>query len=115
MTAPCNDASGHGYACVNVWYSSSTDGGTTWATHVKLTSVPTNPNFEQFGGRTVPFFGDYIMVAAGRNSVDAVWTEARHLVAGPDSDGADAPCEPHNLRPLTLSFRHFFHLTSELH
>ncbi len=100
MTAPCNDATGHGYACLNVWYSSSTDGGTTWATHVKLTSVPTNPNFEQFGGRTVPFFGDYIsdyiMVAAVGNQVEAVWTDARDVVAGPDSDGNDPLGDTHN-------------------
>lgn len=93
--APCNDAAGNGYACLNVWYSSSTNGGTTWA-HVKLTSVPTNPNFEQFGGRTVPFFGDYIMVAAVGSSVEAVWTDARDVVAGPDSDGNDPLGDTHN-------------------
>jgi hypothetical protein len=93
--APCNDAAGHGYACLAVWYSSSTDGGATW-THQELTSTLTNPNFEQFGGRTVPFFGDYIMVAAVGNSVEAVWTDARDVVAGPDSDGNDPLGDTHN-------------------
>jgi len=112
--APCNDKSGNGYACLNVWYSSSTDGGATWATHVKLTSVPTNPNFEQFGGRTVPFFGDYIMVAAVGNSVEAVWTDARDVVAGPDSDGNDVAGDSHNLGACTSSFSHCFDLTGGL-
>jgi hypothetical protein len=29
-----------------------------------VTETPTNLNYEQFGGRLVPFFGDYITVAA---------------------------------------------------
>jgi hypothetical protein len=93
--APCNDSSGNGYACLNVFYTSSTD-GVSWTTSQQLTSVPTNPNFEQFGGRTVPFFGDYIMVAAVGNQVEAVWTDARDVVAGPDSDGNDPLGDTHN-------------------
>jgi len=93
--APCNDASGNGYACLQVWYSTSANGGVSW-THQQLTSAPTNPNFEQFGGRTVPFFGDYIMVSAVGNSVEAVWTDQRDTVAGPDSDGNDPLGDTHN-------------------
>jgi hypothetical protein len=111
--APCNDGAGNGYACLNVWYSSSTDGGTTWA-HVKLTSVPTNPNFEQFGGRTVPFFGDYIMVAAVGNQVEAVWTDARDVVPGPDSDGNDPLGDTHNAGGTCTSFTNCFDLTGGL-
>jgi hypothetical protein len=105
-TAPCNDSNGNGYACLNVFYTSSTD-GVTWTTSVKLTSVPTNPNFEQFGGRTVPFFGDYIMVAAVGNNVEAVWTDQRDTVAGPDSDGNDPLGDTHNggtCGPVTTCF-----------
>jgi Neuraminidase (sialidase) len=93
--APCNDAAGHGYACLAVWYSSSTNGGATWS-HQELTSALTNPNFEQFGGRTVPFFGDYIMVSAVGGSVAAVWTDSRDVVPGPDSDGNDPLGDTHN-------------------
>jgi len=95
--APCNDStSAHkGYACLAVWYSSSTDAGVSW-THQELTSALTNPNFEQFGGRLVPFFGDYIMVSAVGNSIEAVWTDARDVVAGPDSDGNDPAGDTHN-------------------
>jgi len=94
-SAPCNDSSGNGYACLNVFYTSSTD-GVSWTTSQKLTSVPTNPNFEQFGGRTVPFIGDYIMVSAVGNAVEAVWTDQRDTVAGPDSDGNDPLGDTHN-------------------
>jgi hypothetical protein len=95
--APCNDStSAHkGYACLAVWYSSSTDAGVSW-THQELTSALTNPNYEQFGGRLVPFFGDYIMVSAVGNSIEAVWTDARDVVAGPDSDGNDPAGDTHN-------------------
>ena len=95
--APCNDStSAHkGYACLAVWYSSSTDAGVSW-THQELTSALTNPNFEQFGGRLVPFFGDYIMVSAVGNSIEAEWTDARDVVAGPDSDGNDPAGDTHN-------------------
>jgi hypothetical protein len=79
---------------LGVWYSSSTDGGTTWS-HQELTSALTNPNYEQFGGRRVPFFGDYIMVSAVGNSIEAVWTDARDVVAAPGPDGNDPAGDPH--------------------
>jgi hypothetical protein len=92
--APCNDSLGNGYACLQVWYSTSANGGVSW-THQQLTSAPTNPNFEQFGGRAVPFFGDYIMVAAVGNQVEAVWTDARDVVAAPGPDGNDPKGDAH--------------------
>jgi hypothetical protein len=111
--APCNDASGNGYACLDVWYSSSTDGGATW-THQQLTSVETNPNLEQFGGRLVPFFGDYIMVAAVGGSIGAVWTDQRDAVVGPDSDGNDVAGDSHNGGACTSSFTDCFDTTGGL-
>jgi len=111
--APCNDATGHGSACLAVWYSSSTNGGATW-THQELTSALTNPNYEQFGGRLVPFFGDYIMVSAVGSSVEAVWTDARDVVAGPDSDGDDVAGDSHNGGLCTSSFSTCFDGTGGL-
>src|SRR5713101_7848159 len=111
--APCNDAHGNGYACLGVWYSSSTDGGATWS-HQELTSALTNPNFEQFGGRAVPFFGDYIMVSAVGNAVEAVWTDARDVVAAPDSDGNDPAGDSHLGGPCTSSFTTCFDGTGGL-
>jgi len=100
--APCNTPTGNGTSCLAVWYSSSTDGGATWS-HEELTTVLTNPNLEQFGGRLVPFFGDYIMVSAVGSSIAAVWTDQRDAVIGPDSDGNDVAGDSHNGGACTSS------------
>jgi hypothetical protein len=86
--APCNSATGAGAPCLNVRYSESTDGGATWS-HTQVNDVPTNPNYEQFGGRRIPFFGDYIMVSAVGNAIGAVWTDSRNVVSGVDAAGTD--------------------------
>jgi len=92
--APCNSSTGHGSACLAVWYSTSSDGGATW-THQELTTALTNPNLEQFGGRRVPFFGDYIMVSAVGGSIAAVWTDQRNAALGVGSlDGDDVAGDP---------------------
>ena len=84
--APCNSATGAGSACLNVRYAVSSDGGMTW-TSTQATDMPTNPNYEQFGGRRIPFFGDYIMVGAVGSTVAAVWTDSRNVVAAADPTG----------------------------
>ena len=97
--APCNDASGVTSACLNVRYAESNDGGKTWSPSIQVTDTPTNPNLEQFGGRLVPFFGDYITVAAQGDTIGAVWTDQRDAAvgtepAGTDQDGADVAGDP---------------------
>ena len=93
--APCNDATGKGSACLNVFYASLPSGGSTWSAPTMLTSQPTNPNLEQFGGRRVPFFGDYIMVSAVGANVQAVWTDQRDAAPGTGSpDGNDVAGDP---------------------
>jgi len=96
--APCNSATGQTTACLNVRYAESSDGGKTWGTSVQVTDTPTNLNYEQFGGRLVPFFGDYITVAAQGNTVGAVWTDQRNTVGAADpkgdNDGADIAGDP---------------------
>jgi hypothetical protein len=96
--APCNSATGQTSACLNVRYAESTDGGKTWGTSIQVTDTPTNLNYEQFGGRLVPFFGDYITVAAQGNTIGAVWTDQRNTVgaadASGDNDGADVAGDP---------------------
>jgi hypothetical protein len=96
--APCNSPTGVGSACLGVWYSSSIDGGAHWS-HQELTSALTNPNLEQFGGRLVPFFGDYIMVSAVGSSIAAAWTDQRNAaLGGPGgtggTDGNDVAGDP---------------------
>ncbi len=98
--APCNSATGHTSACLNVRYAESSNGGKTWGTSIQVTDTPTNLNYEQFGGRLVPFFGDYITVAAQGNMIGAVWTDQRNTVGAADptgdNDGADVAGDPEN-------------------
>jgi hypothetical protein len=111
LRAPCNDATpAHaGSACLAVWYSSSIDGGTTWS-HQVLTDRLTNPNFEQFGTRRVPFFGDYIMVSAVGDQIAAVWTDSRDVAPAADTssksdqDGNDVAGDPETGGTCTSSF-----------
>ena len=97
-TAPCNSSAGATNACLNVRYAESSDGGKTWSSSTQVTDAPTNPNYEQFGGRLVPFFGDYITVAAQGDTIGAVWTDQRDTVGAADpsadNDGADVSGDP---------------------
>jgi Neuraminidase (sialidase) len=95
---PCNSATGQTSACLNVRYAESTDGGKTWGSSVPVTDTATNLNYEQFGGRLVPFFGDYITVAAQGNVIGATWTDQRNTVGASDTsadnDSADVAGDP---------------------
>jgi hypothetical protein len=117
-TAPCNDASGKTSACLNVRYAESSDGGKTWGASIQVTSTPTNPNYEQFGGRLIPFFGDYITVAAQGNTIGAVWTDQRDTVgasdASKDNDGADVAGDPETGGTCTSAFTTCFDGTGGL-
>jgi hypothetical protein len=97
-TAPCNSSTGITSACLNVRYAESTNGGRTWSSSTQVTDAQTNPNYEQFGGRLVPFFGDYITVAAAGNTIGATWTDSRDVVgasdASADDDNADVAGDP---------------------
>jgi hypothetical protein len=116
--APCNSASGHTSACLNVRYAESGDGGKTWGTSIQVTDTPTNLNYEQFGGRLVPFFGDYITVAAQGDTIGAVWTDQRNTVGAPDAsadnDGADVAGDPETGGTCTSSLNACFDGTGGL-
>jgi hypothetical protein len=105
--APCNSATGQTSACLNVRYAESTDGGKTWGSSIQVTDTATNLNYEQFGGRLVPFFGDYITVAAQGSTIGAVWTDQRNTVGaadtGGDNDGADVAGDPETGGTCTTS------------
>lgn len=51
---------------------------------VRLTDTTSNPNWDQFGGRTVPFAGDYLWIDSARGTTYAVWTDYRDTRAGDD-------------------------------
>jgi hypothetical protein len=115
---PCNSDTGATSACLNVEYASSTDGGKTWSAPTQVTDTQTNPNLEQFGGRRIPFFGDYITVSAVGSTIGAVWTDQRNavLAADPsgDKDGADVAGDPETGGKCTSAFDDCFDGTGGL-
>jgi len=83
---------------LDVYGSRSTDRGQTFAAATRLTDVSSDPNAEQFSGRTVPFLGDYIGVSSFGDTAFATWTDYRNTVAGTDvreaaDDDADASAD----------------------
>ncbi len=75
---------------LDVYAAASTDRGTSWTSKTKVTDVMSNPNYEQFGGRTVPFAGDYLWVSSVGDFSYGVWTDWRDTVAGVDQREAAA-------------------------
>ena len=73
-------------------YATSSDDGTTWTT--PFISAAYALNWEQFGNRDIPFFGDYNYISAVGTTVLMNWADGRDTVAGPDprytnGDGTD--------------------------
>ena len=93
-------------ACLNVRYAESSDGGKTWGTSIQVTDKPTNLDHDQLGERLVPFFGDYITVAAQGDTIGAVWTDQRNTVGAPDlAADNDAHTCPVTRRPAAPALR----------
>jgi hypothetical protein len=92
-----NMANGATTPSLDVYSSRSDDRGDSWGPAQRLTDVTSNPNYEQFAGRTVPFAGDYLWVSSVGGFAYATWTDWRDTVAGADprertaqdNDGAD--------------------------
>ncbi|MBI3747470.1 MAG: exo-alpha-sialidase [Chloroflexi bacterium] len=85
-----NDANGATGPSLDVWGATSADNGATWTGQVRMTSVSSNPNYEQFANRAVPFAGDYLWVTSHGSTAFGVWTDWRNAVAGPDPREASA-------------------------
>ena len=68
---------------VETFYSRSTDGGATW-THQKVSGVSYPLDYEQFGNRDTPFFGDYNYVSASASNVLMAWPSGQDVIAGTD-------------------------------
>jgi hypothetical protein len=86
-----NDSAGNTYPSLDTFGASSSDNGATWSAARRMSDVTTNPNYEQFSGRTVPFAGDYLWISAVGNATYGTWTDWRDTVAGIDQreSGAD--------------------------
>jgi len=79
-----NDADGVTSPSLDVYGATSSDSGSTWTGQARLTTMSSNPNYEQFGDRTVPFAGDYLWVTSHGTTAYGVWTDWRDTVQGAD-------------------------------
>ena len=69
---------------LDVYATKSLDHGTTWSTPLKVTDQMSNPNFEQFDNRQIPFGGDYLWITSLRDASFGTWTDWRNTVQGVD-------------------------------
>ncbi len=74
------------------YYATRATSATTWLVR-RVSTATTMPQFEQFGDRDVPFFGDYNSIAAAGSTVLMTWTDQRDTATGDDPryplDGSD--------------------------
>jgi hypothetical protein len=62
-----------------------------WSPSVRLSTFTSNPNYEQYSGRTVPFGGDYLYISSVGGSSYGVWTDWQDVVPGLDPrEGGDS-------------------------
>jgi hypothetical protein len=61
---------------------------------IRMSDVSTNPNFEQFAGRTVPFAGDYLWIDSVGSLTFGTWTDWRDTVPGEDIREEPVPGTP---------------------
>ena len=78
----CSD--GSVVPALDVFATTSSDGGATFAPSVRVTQVTSAPNYEQFSSRTVPFAGDYLWITSMGNFSYGTWTDYRDTVVGSD-------------------------------
>jgi hypothetical protein len=71
-------------ASLDAWGAVSHDFGASWPTSSRLSDVSSNPNYEQFDNRAVPFAGDYLYVSSLDDFAFGTWTDWRDTVAGTD-------------------------------
>ena len=78
---------------LQTFHAVSTNGGTSF-TYQLVSTAGTMPQYEQFGNRDFPFFGDYNYISAVGTTVLVAWTDQRDTVPGTDprytnGDGTD--------------------------
>jgi hypothetical protein len=69
---------------LDVFGATSTNAGGAWTNKTRITDVTSNPNYEQFDDRSVPFAGDYLWVTSLGNFAYATWTDWRKTAQGSD-------------------------------
>ena len=84
MRPPGNDADGNVGPSFDVYAATRPIDGGSWSSDVRLTDVTSNGQYEQFGGRTVPFGGDYLWIDSKGGTTYGAWTDWRNTVPGID-------------------------------
>jgi hypothetical protein len=85
-----NCANGQTDAGLDAFGASGSTSTLTWSSSTRLSSASSNPNYEQFSGRTDPFGGDYIYISSVGAFSFGTWTDWRDVVAGADPrEGGD--------------------------
>jgi hypothetical protein len=96
-------------AVLDSYYAVSINRGGSWAESL-VSSAKQMPQYEQFGARDIPFFGDYNSISAVGNTVLMDWTDLRETAPGTDprytnGDGTDGfdvlQCPPATLASPT--------------
>jgi hypothetical protein len=74
---------------LDVYGAVSTNRGVSWPEKSRISDVTTNPNYEQFDDRSVPFAGDYLWVTSLGTFAYSTWTDWRDTAQG--NDPREAP------------------------
>jgi hypothetical protein len=81
-------------ASLDAFGASGSTATLAWSPSTRLSTVTSNPNWEQFGGRTFPFGGDYLYISSVGTFSYGVWTDWRDVVAGSDPrEGGDSDAD----------------------
>ena len=79
-----NCADGSTVAALDAFAASGSTATLAWSPATRLSAVTSNPNWEESGGRTFPFGGDYLYISSVGSFSYGVWTDWRNVVAGSD-------------------------------
>jgi hypothetical protein len=89
-----NCADGSTVASLDAFGASSSTATLTWSSATRLSDTSSNPNWEEFSGRTVPFGGDYLYLSSVGSFSFGAWTDWRKVVAGSDlREGGDGDAD----------------------
>jgi integrase len=74
----------HYVPSLDSWAAKSFDYGASWTAQTRVSDVSSNPNYEQFDNRQVPFAGDYLYISSVGDFSYGVWTDWRNTRSGTD-------------------------------